>query len=95
MPVAFYNVRMSDRRAHQRITRRQWTAGLAAAVGAAPALAQVTSKVPPAGASAAAPPSATPEQTLQKAYADVHDVSVRLSQIEVPMDVEPAFAFHT
>ena len=85
---------MSDRRAGLRITRREWTAGLAAAVGGAPVLAQVTSKAPPVGAPAPAPSSATPEQKLQKAYDDVHQVSVRLSQIEVPMDIEPAFAFH-
>lgn len=85
---------MSSRRTSLRMTRRQWAAGLTAAIGAAPVVAQVTSKVPPQGAPAAAPPGATPEQKLQKAYADIHQISVRLSQIEVPMDIEPAFAFH-
>jgi hypothetical protein len=40
-----------------------------------------------------APAQSTPEAKLQKAYADVHDVSVRLSQIDVPMNIEPAFVF--
>lgn len=84
---------MSSRPASTRMTRRRWTTGLAAVIGAAPVMAQVTSKTPPQGAPAPAQPAATPEQKLQKAYADVHEVSVRLSQIEVPMDVEPAFAF--
>jgi hypothetical protein len=70
------------------MTRRYW----AALVGAAPLLAQVTSK-PPQGAPAPAPPSATPEEKLKKAYADVRKISDHLSQIEVPMNVEPAFAF--
>ena len=70
-------------------TRRQW----AALVVAAPLAAQVTSTVPPAGSPAAAKPAATPQERIQKAYADVHDVSERLSKIEVPMNVEPAFAF--
>ncbi|MBV9157237.1 MAG: hypothetical protein JO097_13320 [Acidobacteriaceae bacterium] len=72
-----------------RVTRREWIA-LSTAV---PLVAQVTQKVPPQGAPAPAPPAATPEQKLQKAYADVHEVSDRLSKIEVPMNVEPAFAF--
>ena len=78
------------------MTRRQWTVGLttaAAAVGAAPLTPQVTSKAPPQGVPAPAPPSATPEQKLQKAYADVRETSQRLAKIEVPMNVEPAFAF--
>jgi hypothetical protein len=77
-----------------RITRRRWTALL----GTAPLFARVsqaqdTSKKPPQGAPAPAPAQATPEAKLQKAYADVHDTSVRLSQIEVPMNLEPAFTF--
>lgn len=72
-----------------RLTRRQWTL-LAAAL---PAAAQVTSKVPPQGAPAPAQPAATPEQKLQKAYADIREVSDKLSKIEVPMDAEPAFLF--
>ena len=31
---------------------------------------------------------------MQKASADVRAVSERLSQTDVPMDVEPAFTFH-
>ncbi len=72
-----------------RITRREWTA----LVGAAPLLAQVTSQKPPQGAPAPAPASATPQEKLNKAYTDVRTVSGRLSQLEVPMNVEPAFAF--
>lgn len=59
----------------------------------APLAAQVTSKVPPQGVPAASQTAATPEQKLQKAYADVRAVSEQLSKIEVPMDLEPAFAF--
>ncbi len=72
-----------------RLTRRQWTLLLAAA----PVAAQVTQKVPPQGAPAPAQPAATPEQKLQKAYADVRALSDKLSKIEVPMDIEPAFLF--
>ncbi|MGI9075421.1 MAG: hypothetical protein ACR2JB_29795 [Bryobacteraceae bacterium] len=80
---------MSSRRtSSMRMTRRQWTAF----ISATPLLGQVTSK-PPQGAPAPAPASATPEETLKKAYADVREVSDRLSHIEVPMNVEPAFAF--
>ena len=64
-----------------------------AVAGIVPVAAQVTSKAPPEGSPAPLPPSATPEQKLQKAYADIRKVSDRLAQIEVPMDVEPAFAF--
>ena len=80
---------MSSRRTSSlRMTRRQWTAF----IGAAPLLAQVTSK-PPQGAPIPAPPSATPEEKLKKAYADVREISEKLTRIQVPMDVEPAFAF--
>lgn len=72
-----------------RMTRREWTALL----GATPLIAQVTQKTPPQGAPAPAPVSATPEQKLQKAYADVRQVSDRLSKIELPRNIEPAFAF--
>jgi hypothetical protein len=72
-----------------RITRRQWTA----LFGAAPLIAQVTSKVPPQGVPAPPQQPARPEQKLQKAYADVRQASERLAQIELPMNVEPAFAF--
>jgi hypothetical protein len=58
----------------QDITRRQWTALLAAS----PLVAQV---------------AATPEQKVEKANADVRKVSQRLAEIEVPMNIEPAFRF--
>ena len=80
------------------LTRREWTAGLttvatAAVVVANPAAAQVTSKVPPQGAPAPAAATATPQAKLDKAYADIRETSQRLAKIEVPMDLEPAFAF--
>jgi hypothetical protein len=84
---------MSSRSASLRMTRRQWAAGLTEAIGAAPMLAQVPSKVPPQGPPAAPPPTAPAQERLQKAYADVYQVRLRLSQIEMPMDIEPAFAF--
>jgi hypothetical protein len=65
-----------------RITRREW----AALLGAAPLAAQIVSKDVP-------PRPAAPAQTIQKAYADVRRISDRLAQIEVPMNVEPAFVF--
>jgi hypothetical protein len=77
-----------------RISRRR----VAALLAATPLAAQVaspptTQKTPPLGVPTPAPPSATPEQKLQKAYDDVRQISVRLSKLEVPMNVEPAFAF--
>jgi hypothetical protein len=71
---------------------------MAALLTATPLAAQVasppaTQKTPPLGAPAPAPPSATPDQKLQKAYDDVRQISARLSKLEVPMNVEPAFAF--
>jgi len=84
---------MPSRPVSQKITRRRWTQAFIALAGTVPLAAQVTSKTPPEGSPAPAQPAATPEQKLQKAYADVHQVSERLSQIEVPMNVEPAFAF--
>jgi hypothetical protein len=71
------------------MTRRQ----LAALLGASPLLAQATQKTPPQAVPTPAPPNATPEQKRQKAMADVHQASSRLAQIELPMDIEPAFAF--
>lgn len=71
------------------MTRRQ----VAALLGASPLLAQVTQKIPPQAAPAPAPPNATPEQKVEKALADVHEASARLAQIELPMNIEPAFAF--
>ena len=79
----------SSRSALSRLTRRQWTALL----GTAPLLAQVTQRTPPVGAPAPAAHSANPEEKLQKAFADVHQVSTRLAEIEIPIDIEPAFAF--
>jgi hypothetical protein len=75
------------------MTRRQWAAGLTVAIGAAPAVAQFTSKTPPQGAPAPVQAAVTPQQKLDKAYADVQQIRTRLSQIELPMDIEPAFAF--
>ena len=75
------------------LNRRQWSKRMAGALALVPLSAQVTQKVPPVGAPAPAPPTATPEQKQQKAYADVKTVSDQLSKLEVPMDVEPAFAF--
>ncbi|MBV9761462.1 MAG: hypothetical protein JO340_12930 [Acidobacteriaceae bacterium] len=72
-----------------RITRRQWTAFL----GVSPLLAQVTQKIPPEGAPQPASPAATPEQKRQAAFAEIHQSSQLLAQIDVPMNVEPAFAF--
>jgi hypothetical protein len=72
-----------------RLTRRQW----AVLLGTAPLVAQVTSTVPPTGVPAPPNAPASPEQRLQKAYADIRQVSERLSKIEMPMNVEPAFSF--
>lgn len=80
---------MHPRADASRMTRRQCTALL----GASPLLGQVTQKTPPQGAPKPAPPTATPAQKRQKAIADVKQVSDRLAQLELPMDVEPAFAF--
>lgn len=52
----------------------------AALLGAAPLLAQT-------------PPPPAPEAKLEKANADVRETSQRLAEIEVPMDLEPAFRF--
>lgn len=61
-------------------TRREWTALL----GAAPLAAQTVS---PSTSPQAAPPN------LQKAFEDVRHTSERLSKLEVPMNIEPAFNF--
>lgn len=91
MQLDFYNVRMTYRKPSLLPTRRQ----CAALLTAAPLIAQVTQKVPPQGVPAPAPPTATPEQKLHKAYADVRDISDKLSKIEVPINLEPAFAFRS
>ena len=61
------------------------------------ALAQTTppttQKTPPVGAPAPSPSATTPEAKRQKAVEDVRQVSQRLSALEVPMDMEPAFVF--
>jgi hypothetical protein len=80
---------MPPRAEAPRITRRSWTA----LIGVSPLLGQVTQKTPPEGAPTPAAPDATPEQRMQKAMADVKQVSDRLAELEVPMDIEPAFAF--
>ncbi|MGH9584343.1 MAG: hypothetical protein ACRD4O_15575 [Bryobacteraceae bacterium] len=72
-----------------RFTRREF----AAIAGAAPLAAQAISKIPPQGAPAPPQPPATPEQRFQQALADVRKTSSRLSQVELPMDLEPAFSF--
>jgi hypothetical protein len=72
------------------MSRRSWAALVATAL---PALAQVAPTPPPQGSPQPPPPPATPEARLQKALADIRQTSDRLAQIEVPMDIEPAFAF--
>ncbi|HZS56440.1 MAG TPA: hypothetical protein VFA65_18690 [Bryobacteraceae bacterium] len=76
-----------------RVNRREWSKRVAGVIAIGPALAQVTQKIPPQGAPLPPAPPATPEQRLQKAYADVRAVSDQLAKLEVPMNVEPAFAF--
>ena len=66
------------------LNRREWTKRLAVGLAAVPVAAQSPSP---------ATPAATPEQRMQKAQADIRAVSDQLSKLEVPMDVEPAFAF--
>ena len=84
-----YNLPMKPRDAHtRRMTRRQLTALL----GVSPLLAQVESKVPPKGVPVV-PPAPTPEARMEKANAAVHAISDRLSKIDVPIALEPAFAF--
>jgi hypothetical protein len=80
---------MNSPRSRPRLTRRQWTA----LVSAAPLMGQATSKIPPQGTPAPAPPAATAQQKLQKAHTDVNQIRDRLSKIQVPMNVEPAFTF--
>ena len=72
-----------------RLSRRQW----AALIAVAPLAAQTTQKTPPLGAPASPQAPATPQARMQKANDDVRRVSDRLAHIDVPMDVEPAFAF--
>ncbi|MBV9500169.1 MAG: hypothetical protein JO138_12420 [Acidobacteriaceae bacterium] len=72
-----------------RLTRREWTA----LAFTAPIAAQVTSKIPPQGAPAPPQPPATPQQRLQKAYDEVRSTRDKLSKIDLPMSIEPAFGF--
>jgi hypothetical protein len=89
-PSSFYNVAMGfPRTPRAGLTRREWTA----LVGASPLLAQVGSKNPPQAAPAPAPASATPAEAAAKAADEIHKVRQRLTDIEVPMNVEPAFHF--
>jgi hypothetical protein len=71
------------------LTRRAW----AALFGTASLLAQQSSKAPPSAAPAPPPAELSPQQKMEKAIADVRRVSDRLAQMDVPMDVEPAFNF--
>ena len=74
-----------------RYTRRHCALLLAAA----PLAAQVTGPAtPPAGSPVPPKAPATPEARREKAIADVREISKRLASIEVPMNLEPAFAFH-
>ncbi|HMJ62803.1 MAG TPA: hypothetical protein VK493_13615 [Bryobacteraceae bacterium] len=52
----------------------------AALLGMSPLLAQT-------------PPAPAPQEKPEKASTDVREASKRLAEIEVPMDVEPAFRF--
>jgi hypothetical protein len=70
------------------LTRRQWVV----VAGTAPLAAQINTTAPPQS-----PPPAqsavTPEQRIDKAKDDIQKVSRRLAEIEVPMNIEPAFHF--
>lgn len=89
MKAGLYNVRMSVRRTNASVTRRQ----AAILLAASPLAAQVVSTVPPQGSPAPEPAPATPQQRLEKAYADVRKVSDRLIGLQIPMSLEPAFSF--
>ena len=69
------------------ISRRRWTALLALT----PLAAQTTT--PPSGSPVPPKSPATPEQRMAKASEDIRRTSERLRNIEVPMNVEPAFSF--
>ena len=69
-------------RADRPFTRREWTALLSAV----PMAAQ-TGPLP------AAPTTPSSSSGLEKAIEGVNKVSSRLAQLEVPMNVEPAFSF--
>ena len=71
------------------LTRRSWAAALAAAPLVAAQVASTPQNPPPL----AAPAVGSPEQRAAKAAEDVHKVSDRLAQTEVPIGIEPAFSF--
>jgi hypothetical protein len=76
------------------MTRRR----LAAILGATPLVAQistppVTQKTPPLGTPAPSVAASSPDEKLKKANDGVREVSVRLAQLEVPMETEPSFVF--
>ena len=76
------------------LTRRQVAVLVAASpLAASPLALQVTSTVPPQGAPAPPTQPATPQERIQKAYADVRKISDQLAKLEVPTSLEPAFAF--
>lgn len=75
-------------RSAPRLTRRAW-----ALFGTASLLARQTSKTPPQLAPTPPPTQLSPQQKMEKAVADVRGVSDRLAQIELPLDIEPAFNF--
>lgn len=95
LQFSFYNVGMrmvSDPASP--ITRRR----LAALLGATPLAAQVavppvTQKTPPLGTPTPSVTAANPDEKLKKANDGIREVSARLSNLEVPMDTEPAFVF--
>ncbi|HSU57516.1 MAG TPA: hypothetical protein VLT36_25975 [Candidatus Dormibacteraeota bacterium] len=95
LPAGLYNVGMRSLSALATpITRRR----LAALLSATPLLAQttpppVTQKTPPLGTPAAAASAATPDEKLKKKNDEMHQMSARLTNIEVSMDTEPAFVF--
>lgn len=66
---------------------------MVAALAAMPVAAQQPSTVPPKGVPVV-PPAATASADLQKAFDDVKQASGRLASIQIPMALEPAFAFH-
>lgn len=72
---------MNSRRSGPGITRRQVTAAIGAAV---PLSAQIATPKPS---------DIAPADKLSKAASDVREISERLAQMEVPMNVEPAFLF--
>jgi hypothetical protein len=85
MPALSYNVRMGSR---SRMTRRQWTVLL----GAAPLAATSMAGQAPAHALGNEPPDKQ-DDASKKPSARQRSTSEKLSKIEVPMDLEPAFSF--